>query len=286
MPPRAPVGIFQAAARTATLSTIVRFAFSGIFSPIISSLHAQGDRENGWAVLYKDISRWIFTGAFAYLPRDHAPLQRDTDDLRSRVSPSGWRQARSRSSWSPSPSSIQRLGGPHAPHARDDRQPERRDDRHSRRRSDRASRVSLSPGSASPLRPEYRRSSEPLSACPPAIVTENTATLLAVRRRLGFWPYNLGVAEAARPPASSPPESRIWRGGRSLSLPAIPTIAILGAIFGHLLSGAAPLLWPERDRQRVPPGFLGCGPTSTPSGKELSCGRRTYESSLPRRART
>src|ERR687893_265291 len=32
-----PVGIFTAAARTATLSTIVRFAFSGIFSPIISS---------------------------------------------------------------------------------------------------------------------------------------------------------------------------------------------------------------------------------------------------------
>jgi O-antigen/teichoic acid export membrane protein len=60
----APVGIFNAAARTATFLTVVRFAFSGIFSPIISSLHARQDTEE-IGRLYKDVSRWIFTGAFA-----------------------------------------------------------------------------------------------------------------------------------------------------------------------------------------------------------------------------
>jgi hypothetical membrane protein len=60
----APVGVFNAAARTATFLTAVRFAFSGIFSPIISGLHARQDTEE-MGRLYKDVSRWIFTGAFA-----------------------------------------------------------------------------------------------------------------------------------------------------------------------------------------------------------------------------
>ncbi len=60
----APVGIFNAAARTATFLTVVRFAFSGIFSPIISGLHARQDTQE-MGRLYKDVSRWIFTGAFA-----------------------------------------------------------------------------------------------------------------------------------------------------------------------------------------------------------------------------
>ena len=59
----APVGIFNAAARTATFLTVVRFAFSGIFSPIISGLHARQDTQE-MGRLYKDVSRWIFTGAF------------------------------------------------------------------------------------------------------------------------------------------------------------------------------------------------------------------------------
>ncbi len=59
----APAGIFNAAARTATFLTAVRFAFSGIFSPIISGLYARQDTED-MGTLYKDVSRWIFTGAF------------------------------------------------------------------------------------------------------------------------------------------------------------------------------------------------------------------------------
>lgn len=58
------VGIFQAAFRTATLATLVRYAFNGIFSPIISNLHSQGSMED-LKYLYKDVTRWTFTGAFA-----------------------------------------------------------------------------------------------------------------------------------------------------------------------------------------------------------------------------
>ena len=62
--PGTPVALFYAAVRTATFLTVVRFAFSGIFSPIISGLHARQDTEE-MGRLYKDVSRWIFTGALA-----------------------------------------------------------------------------------------------------------------------------------------------------------------------------------------------------------------------------
>ncbi|MDQ3508134.1 MAG: oligosaccharide flippase family protein [Actinomycetota bacterium] len=62
--PAGLVGIFQAAFRTATLATLVRFAFNGIFSPIISSLHSQ-EMTDELGRLYKDVTRWTFTGAFA-----------------------------------------------------------------------------------------------------------------------------------------------------------------------------------------------------------------------------
>ena len=62
--PAGVVGLFQAAFRTATFATLVRFAFNGIFSPIISNLHAQGNTED-LGRLYKDVTRWTFTGAFA-----------------------------------------------------------------------------------------------------------------------------------------------------------------------------------------------------------------------------
>jgi O-antigen/teichoic acid export membrane protein len=59
------VGIFDAAARTANLSTLVLFAFTGIFSPMISSLHSRGLLSD-LGYLYKDVSRWSFTGALAF----------------------------------------------------------------------------------------------------------------------------------------------------------------------------------------------------------------------------
>lgn len=58
------VGIYQAAFRTATLGTLVRYAFNGIFSPIISNLYSRGETED-LRRLYKDVTRWTFTGALA-----------------------------------------------------------------------------------------------------------------------------------------------------------------------------------------------------------------------------
>jgi hypothetical protein len=59
---------------------------------------------------------------------------------------------------------------------------------------------------------------------------ENTLTLLAVKRRLGFWPYNLvwwkplaaGIFAAAL----------AYVVGLFVPMPALLTIAALGAVFG------------------------------------------------------
>jgi O-antigen/teichoic acid export membrane protein len=58
------VGIYQAAFRTATLGTLVRYAFNGIFSPIISNLYSR-EQFDDLRRLYKDVTRWTFTGALA-----------------------------------------------------------------------------------------------------------------------------------------------------------------------------------------------------------------------------
>lgn len=58
------VGIYNVAARTAALSSLVLFAFTGIFSPMVSSLYRQGSLEH-LGSLFKDVSRWTFTGSLA-----------------------------------------------------------------------------------------------------------------------------------------------------------------------------------------------------------------------------
>ncbi len=58
------VGLYNAAARTAALSTLVLYAFTGIFSPMISSLYSRGSLDH-LSSLYKDVSRWTFTGSLA-----------------------------------------------------------------------------------------------------------------------------------------------------------------------------------------------------------------------------
>lgn len=59
------VGIYDVAARTATLSALVLISFAGIFSPMISSLHQQS-LMGDLGYLYKDVSRWTFTGALVF----------------------------------------------------------------------------------------------------------------------------------------------------------------------------------------------------------------------------
>jgi O-antigen/teichoic acid export membrane protein len=57
------VGIFNAAARTAGLSALVLAAFK-IFSPMVSNLYGRGELED-LGNLYRDVSRWSFTGSLA-----------------------------------------------------------------------------------------------------------------------------------------------------------------------------------------------------------------------------
>jgi O-antigen/teichoic acid export membrane protein len=54
------VGIYNTAARTAVLGSIVLVAFNSIFSPIVAELH-QRDLMLDLDILYKDVSRWVFT---------------------------------------------------------------------------------------------------------------------------------------------------------------------------------------------------------------------------------
>ncbi len=218
----APVGIFNAAARTATFSTIVRFAFSGIFSPIISSLHAQGDRQS-MGRLYKDISRWIFMGAFAIfmviLLLSHEILALFGGDFTA-----GWAalilvafaQLYS-SSVGPTPRMLAM--------------------------TDNQNVVMFATATAALVGVAVSTLLVGLASTPEAkilgaavgmssaIISENTLTLAAVRRRLGFWPYN---AEWLKPLAAG-----LLAAGAAyllgLALPfsaAIPTIGVVGAAFG------------------------------------------------------
>jgi len=59
------VGIYDVGARTANLSTLVLFAFIGIFSPMVSNLYSRGQVQD-LAYLYKDVSYWAFTGALVF----------------------------------------------------------------------------------------------------------------------------------------------------------------------------------------------------------------------------
>ncbi len=218
----APVGIFTAAARTATLSTIVRFAFSGIFSPIISSLHAQGDRES-LGRLYKDISRWIFTGAFAIflaillLAEDVLVLGfgREAAVGVTALIVVAFAQLFS-SSVGPTPRMLAMTDNQNVAMV--------------------ATAVASVVGvvvsfvliGLAPT-PEQKILGAAVGMAS-AIVTENAATLLAVRRRLGFWPYNLawmkpliaGLAAAVL----------AFVVGLLLPLPALLKIAVVGGIFG------------------------------------------------------
>lgn len=56
------VGVYNAAARTAGLSMLILAAFKGIFSPMISELHRRGESYR-LGSLYKDVTLWTFTGS-------------------------------------------------------------------------------------------------------------------------------------------------------------------------------------------------------------------------------
>src|SRR5918998_1236554 len=212
-----PVGIFTAAARTATLSTIVRFAFSGIFSPIISSFYARGELDD-LGRLYKDVSRWIFTGAFAiFLPI--MLLSEQILAIFGSAFTAGWTaliivaaaQLYS-SSVGPTPRMLAMTGNQNVAMV-----------------ATAAAAVTgvvvslaLVPGLG------ILGAALGMSA---AIITENTATLVAVRRRLGFWPYNWAWLKPLA--AGLIAAAAAYLAGLVLPLPGVlATIAVVGVVFG------------------------------------------------------
>jgi len=59
------VGLYQVAARTAAFSQLALIAFVSIFTPMASRLYRSGSLDH-LGYLYKDVSRWIFTGSLAF----------------------------------------------------------------------------------------------------------------------------------------------------------------------------------------------------------------------------
>ena len=217
----APVGIFQAAARTATLSTIVRFAFSGIFSPIISSLHAQGDRES-LGRLYKDISRWIFTGAFGIflaillLAQDVLVLgfgERAATGVFALIIVA-FAQLYS-ASVGPTPRMLAMTDNQNVVMVA----------------TAIAAVVGVAVsftliGMASTLEYQLIGAATGMAS---ALVIENTLTLLAVRRRLGFWPYNFAWLKPLAAGLLS--AGLAYLAGFLLGLQGIVLIMVVGAVF-------------------------------------------------------
>lgn len=62
--PAREVGIYDAAARTAALSSLALIAFGGIFSPMVSALYRRNSLQH-LGYLYQDVSRWVFTASLA-----------------------------------------------------------------------------------------------------------------------------------------------------------------------------------------------------------------------------
>jgi len=64
-----------------------------------------------------------------------------------------------------------------------------------------------------------------------AIITENTATMLAVKRRLGFWPYNRSWIKPLAAGLIS--AAAAYLAGAALPFSnVLATIAVVGAVFG------------------------------------------------------
>jgi O-antigen/teichoic acid export membrane protein len=214
----APVGVFNAAARTATFLTAVRFAFSGIFSPIISGLHARQDTEE-MGRLYKDVSRWIFTGAFVlflvivvFSPQVMA------------VFGEGFRQGvvaliivavaqLYSSSVGPAPRMLAMTGNQNYAMI--------------------ATTIAAATGVVASLIlvPRYGMLGAAIGMGT-AIVTENTGTMAAVKWRLGFWPFNLAWLKPLA--AGTIAAGAAYAMSAFVTLPGgpIPNVMVYGGLLG------------------------------------------------------
>lgn len=218
--PAAMVALFQAAFRTATLATLVRFAFNGIFSPIISSLHSR-EMSKDLGRLYKDVARWTFTGAFGLFLMIVLLATEILTVFGGEEFTAGWTalivvagaQLFS-TSVGPSPRMLAMTGNQNVVMI--------------------ATVIGASTGVAAcfALIPAYGLIGAAIGASA-AIVTENTLTVLAVRQRLGFWPYS--------PAFLKPLMAGLIAAGTTylvewaLPLPGLlPTIVFVGGLFSVL----------------------------------------------------
>jgi O-antigen/teichoic acid export membrane protein len=218
--PLGVVGIFQAAFRTATLATLVRFAFNGIFSPIISNLHSR-DMADDLGRLYKDVARWTFTGAFGLFLVIVLLAREVLIVFGGQEFTAGWTalivvaaaQLFS-TSVGPSPRMLAMTGNQNVVMV--------------------ASIIGAGAGVAVcfALIPAYGLIGAALGAST-AIVAENALTATAVKWRLGFWPYS--------PQFIKPLAAGLLAAGAAYlfkevaPLPGLlPTLAAVGAVFSVL----------------------------------------------------
>lgn len=234
--PAGVVGIFQAAFRTATLATLVRFAFNGIFSPIISNLHSREMAED-LGRLYKDVARWTFTGAFALFLVIVLLATEILTIFGGRGFTAGWTaliivagaQLFS-TSVGPSPRMLAMTGNQNVVMI--------------------ATVIGASTGVAAAfaLIPSYGLIGAALGASA-AIVVENTLTVTAVKWRLGYWPYSLQFAKPLSAGLLAAGAAYMFK--QTVPLPGLmATVAAVGGLFS-LLFVALLLFWglSETDRE-------------------------------------
>jgi O-antigen/teichoic acid export membrane protein len=214
----APVGIFNAAARTATFLTVVRFAFSGIFSPIISGLYARQDTAE-MGRLYKDVSRWIFTGAFAlflvivvFAPEVMAVFGEDFAAGATALVIVAVAQLYS-SSVGPAPRMLAMTENQNLAMI--------------------ATAVAAGTGVVVSLilipRLEVLGAAMGMAT---AIITENTGTMTAVKWRLGFWPFNLAWSKPLIAGLLAAAATYLLKLVLPIPGGPIPTVFVLGGFLG------------------------------------------------------
>jgi O-antigen/teichoic acid export membrane protein len=216
----APVGIFNAAARTATFLTAVRFAFSGIFSPIISGLHARQDTEE-MGRLYKDVSRWIFTGAFVlflvivvFAPQVMSVFGASFGQGVTALVIVAVAQLYS-SSVGPAPRMLAMTGNQNFAMI--------------------ATSVAAVTGVVVSLIliPRYEILGAAIGMAT-AIITENTGTMVAVKWRLGFWPFNLVWLKPLAAGAIAAGATYLVSALATLPGGPIPNVVVFGGFLGVL----------------------------------------------------
>ena len=216
----APVGIFNAAARTATFLTAVRFAFSGIFSPIISGLHARQDTEE-MGRLYKDVSRWIFTGAFVlflvivvFAPQVMSVFGASFGQGVTALVIVAVAQLYS-SSVGPAPRMLAMTGNQNFAMI--------------------ATSVAAVTGVVVSLIliPRYEILGAAIGMAT-AIITENTGTMVAVKWRLGFWPFNLVWLKPLAAGAIAAGATYLISALATLPGGPIPNVMVFGGFLGVL----------------------------------------------------